>query len=332
VVAAEAYDGQRIVGGRGLSATLLLLCWAALLGFVAWRLAGGEPQPSAVGGAVIAFPAPPQTPAPAQAPQAPIVEPAPARSAAAPVAPAAPRATASWQRFQVQFDANDRRPRIAVVIGELGLQRAFAERALALPGPVTLMFDAYADDLPDWIARARQAGHEVLIGVPMEPADPRIDAGPLALLTGEAAAQNPARLERMLQRADGAVGITNIQGERFAAFEDAVRPILHALGERGLLVVDARTTPRSVIPRLASELGVPRAINDRTIDEDLERSAIDARLAEIERIARETGTAVAMGSRTPLTLERLAAWLPTLAEKGFALAPITAVINRQRDR
>lgn len=220
-----------------------------------------------------------------------------------------------------------------MIVTELGLQRAALERALALPGPVTLMFDPYAENLPALIARARRGGYEVLIGVPMEPNDPQtIDSGPLVLLTSLNAAENRARLDRALAHADGAVGVANIHGERFAASPDALRPVIEALGERGFLVVDARTSPRSVMARLASELGVPRAINDRTIDADLERSAIDARLAEVERIARETGDAVAFASRYPLTLERLAAWLPTLADKGIALAPITAVINRQRDR
>jgi polysaccharide deacetylase 2 family uncharacterized protein YibQ len=52
--------------------------------------------------------------------------------------------------------------------------------------------------------------------------------------------------------------------------------------------------------------------------------------AALERIAREGGTAVAMASPYPVTLERLAIWLPTLQDKSLALAPLTAVVSRQR--
>jgi uncharacterized protein len=339
-VATEAAQATQPTARRHrLSATILLLAWTAVLGVGAWRVLTStwvEPsEPRA--GALIAFATQPPAPQPPAAPAIPATRPTPPAAApptaAPPISPPDARAVPAWQRHQQPFDANDRRPRIALIIGELGMQQALVERALALPGPITLMFDPYSDNLPDLIARARRAGHEVLVGVPMEPSNPQaVDSGPLVLLTSLDAAQNRARLGRMLERADGAVGIANIHGERFAVSPDAVRPMLESLAERGLLLVDARTTPRSVMARLASELGVPRAINDRAIDEDPVRSAIDARLAEIERIAREAGTAVALGSRYPLTLDRIAAWLPTLAEKGFALAPITAVINRQRDR
>lgn len=39
-----------------------------------------------------------------------------------------------------------------------------------------------------------------------------------------------------------------------------------------------------------------------------------------------------MASPYPVTLERLAIWLPTLQEKALVLAPLTAVVSRQRDR
>src|SRR3546814_2982739 len=76
---------------------------------------------------------------------------------------------------------------------------------------------------------------------------------------------------------------------------------------RGLLFVDRRSTEESLVAALAAEIGVPHAVNDRSIDErQASRVAIDARLAQIERIALTSGVAVAMGQPYPVTLERLA--------------------------
>ena len=84
---------------------------------------------------------------------------------------------------------------------------------------------------------------------------------------------------------------------------------------------------------LASEMQVPRAINDRFLDDrEVSRATIDARLEEIERIAKEAGVSVAIGQAFPVTIERVRVWAETLDEKGLALAPVSAVVDRQADR
>ena len=239
-----------------------------------------------------------------------------------------------WQRFARPFDTNDARPRIAVVVVELGLSSAATEAAIQhLPGPVTLAFSPYSDGLEQWLNLARAAGHEVLLGLPMEPANfPTRDPGPRTLLTSLTPQQNLERLDWVLGRASGIVGVTNQAGSRFTAAPDALRPVMQRLRDRGLMFVDARTTPRSVAASLATSMNLARAINDRLIDQEASRLAIDAQLADVERVAKETGNAVAMGQPYPVTFERLNAWLPTLEGKGIALAPVTAMVNRQPDR
>src|SRR3546814_19657346 len=58
--------------------------------------------------------------------------------------------------------------------------------------------------------------------------------------------------------------------------------------------------------------------------------AIDARLAQSDRIALTSGVAVAMGQPYPVTLERLAEWTGELTARGFAVAPVSAVVDLQK--
>lgn len=288
------------------------------------------PKPPA---ATSAAPAPqPKAPAPTAAPAP---QPADQQTAAAivPQPPTAAAPQATWQKLASPFDANDTRPRVAVVIVDLGLSSAATDAAIQnLPAGVTLSFSPYADNLNNWINLGRAAGHEALLGLPMEPANfPTRDPGPRTLLTSLSPRENLDRLDWVLTRAAGYVGVTNYMGSRFTTSAEALRPVLTTLRDRGLMFLDARTTPRSEAAHLASEINLPRAINDRLIDEQASRAAIDAMLADVEKVARETGNAVAMGQPYPVTFERLAAWLPTLQDKGIALAPITALINRQPD-
>src|SRR3546814_10416505 len=90
------------------------------------------------------------------------------------------------------------------------------------------------------------------------------------------------------------------------------------------MFLDRRTTEESLVAALAEEIGLPYAINNRSVDErQASRVAIDARLAQIERIALTDGYAVAMAQPYPVTLERLAEWTAALTARGFAFAPIS---------
>lgn len=239
-----------------------------------------------------------------------------------------------WQVYGLPFDAPKERPRIAVVIAELGLNPVTTRAAIQdLPAAVTLAFLPYATEVNDWAGIARAAGHEVLLNLPMEPIDTqRNDPGPRALLTTRTPQENVKRLEWSLARTTGYVGVTNHMGSRFTADEESLRPVLLALRDRGLMFLDSRSAPRTLGPRIAAEIELPRAVNDRFIDRDSGRAQIDRHLAEIEQLARQHGSAVLIGYPVPVLFERLQAWFGDFEAKGLVAAPITAVVNRQAAR
>ncbi len=237
-----------------------------------------------------------------------------------------------WQVYARPFPATDKRPRIAIVMSDLGLSGVTTGNALAkLPPGITLAFLPYAERLDDWVERARTKGHEVMLSVPMEPLNyPRDDPGPNALLTMLGPDRNVERLEWSLGKAVGYVGITSTTGSKFTANPAAMQPVIDVLKARGLLLVDSRINPKSVAGPLANLAGVPRALGDRVIDRDLSRGAIDDQLRELEELAKTNGAAVGFASPYPTTIERLNLWLTSLADRGIALAPASAVVNIQK--
>jgi len=251
------------------------------------------------------------------------------QTAALPILPTDPNLP--WRLYAAPFADGEPRPRIAIVFVSLGLSDGATEAIIQqMPGPVTLAFSPYSRKLPDWISRARAKGHEVLVELPMEPLNyPDDDPGPLALLDDRPIEDNVTRLDGILDRAEGAVGVAAQMGSRFTGDEALIGPILEALGERGFLYVDNSTAPASVIPTLSQRIAVPIVINDHYLDIDASRIAIDGRLQQIERIARSEGAAVAFAMPYPITIERLLAWIPTLEAKGFVLAPVTSVVGHQ---
>lgn len=234
-----------------------------------------------------------------------------------------------WKRYARPFDAKDTRPRIALVIADLGLARNATDVAVQeLPGEVTLAFSSLVPDLENWIAKSRAAGHEILLTIPMEPANyPQNDPGPNALLLASDDAENVARLQRALQRGTGFVGIMPYMGEKFVTNEEKMTPVMQLLREKEMLVLDNSLNGSSVIGPLARLGKMPFMRADLKVDAAAAIGSIEEQLANLEKIAKERGFAVGVAMPFPVTFERVKAWIAELDKKGIALAPLTSVVT-----
>jgi polysaccharide deacetylase 2 family uncharacterized protein YibQ len=237
----------------------------------------------------------------------------------------------AWQVYARSFDRNEKRPRIALVVNGLGLDRALSQAAMdRLAGAITLGFDPYMAALKDTINQARSLGHETLLGLPMEPLDyPRQDPGPLTLLASLGETENTARLKRLLGGGSGYVGLVALWGERFSTEKSALLPILETLKQRGLMYVDNKPPAGNTTVLLASQMKLPWVAADRFIDNDADPAAIDQALADLESIARRNGTALGIAALSPAIIDHAATWVATLEGNGLVLAPASALANRQ---
>jgi len=221
------------------------------------------------------------------------------------------------------FAANGR-PRVALVIGGLGLNARTTRQAIeTLPPEVTLSFVPYSDGLQGWVDMARAAGHEVLLEAPMEPKDyPANDPGPYTLLADARPDETVKKMEWLLSRATGYYGVTNYLGSKFTAQPAAMTTFTGALKGRGLAFVDDGSAART-------GGGIPRATADRIVDEQLAGEAILAQLSALETQASRTGRALGSGFAYPVTLDQAAKWANGLAARGYQLAPASAVMARR---
>lgn len=238
----------------------------------------------------------------------------------------------AWRRNAVAVPNVAGRAMIAMVIDDMGLDPRRSAEMVKLPGPVTLSFLPYARDLPRQTAQARAAGHELLVHVSMEPLNPKIDPGPNALTVDLSDDEIRRRLDWALDSFDGYVGINNHMGSRFTSEGPGMEVVMDELKARGLLFLDSRTVQHSVGATVAAAHGVPHAGRHFFIDNELTIAEVNHELADTERVARQTGFAVAIGHPHDVTIAALKAWLPTLEEKGFVLVPISAIVERLEAR
>ena len=236
-----------------------------------------------------------------------------------------------WQVYARPFEATNSDPRVAVIVVGLGLSRAASMAAIKkLPPEVSFVFNPYAKKLEDWLLRSRLSGHEVFLGLPLQSDKfPIVDSGPYSLSVDATSEENMARLMKLLSRFPGYVGVAAFGDSRFTTLVDKIKPVLEVIKARGLMYVDSGLNNASVVPRIADEIGVPRAIGNLVIDDVPSRRAIDGRLAELERIARDRTMAIAIVRAYPATIERLNLWFDSLRAKRLVLAPVSAFAEKQ---
>ena len=219
-----------------------------------------------------------------------------------------------------------KKPRIAIIIGGLALSSSSTERAFKLPPAITFGISPYAASETKWAALATQQKHDVLVNLPMEPINyPLDDMGPYALLTGLPDSENAARLGVILARLEHFAGVYTIPSEHFTLAPKKIQPILENLKSRGYLFVAGNPESGTLLRQVAESGHLPVLVADVVLDQDISEQAIQEKLAELEKIAQNNGTAIALGNPYPLTIKLIERWLPALDAKGIELVPISAL-------
>src|SRR5262249_401166 len=152
---------------------------------------------------------------------------------------------------------------------------------------------------------------------------PDSDPGPHALLISASADENIKRLHWSMSRVTGYVGVANLLGARFLGEAAAIEPVLNEVAKRGLLFFDSGASPRSLTGTGARNVGATLATAAVLLDAVQTPAAIDAKLIQLEKRARQDGSAIAVASPYPVTISRISGWAGNAGMRGFRLVPIS---------
>jgi polysaccharide deacetylase 2 family uncharacterized protein YibQ len=235
-----------------------------------------------------------------------------------------------YSRASITPETAGGKPLVALIITGLGLNQAATLEAVdKLPGPVTMAFAPYGKTLNVTAAAARNAGHELLLQLPLEPFDyPDNDPGPQTLLTGQQPRANIDKLYWLMTRIGGYVGVMNYMGARFTSTGSDFAPIMEELGTRGLGYLDDGSSNRSLAPQLASANKVPFARAGKLLDTNPAREPILAALEALKAEAVANGSAIGVISALPVSIATVAEWAATAEDKGVILVPASALMKR----
>lgn len=232
-----------------------------------------------------------------------------------------------WQKFAAQtVEVPDNNVKVILVIDDLGIVKGTTKAMIDMDTPLTLSFLPYADDVAEQVNDAYAKGHDILVHIPMEPKG-NADPGPHALLSSENAKEQLEDIDYNLNQFSNYIGINNHMGSRFSEDAEAVDRFLNIIKDAGLLVLDSKTTSKSLIEDIAVVKGIPVANRDVFLDNVRDEDYIMGQLAELEKVAKQNGTAIAIGHPYKETVLALKKWIPTLDEKGITVVPISQTVK-----
>ena len=219
------------------------------------------------------------------------------------------------------------RPRLTLIIDDLGQNPARDRRVLQLPGPVALAI------LPDTrlaaalAEQAHRAGKTVMLHMPMAPAQGRFAWRP-EMPHDELA----RRLDAALAAVPHASGLNNHMGSAMTDQAPAMGWLMEELQRRHLFFLDSRTSPRTVAAASAQRAALASLSRDIFLDDNPSAEAVAERFRAAIALARKQGSVVIIGHPHESTLALLERELPRLSAQGIEWVSIGQMIATRSNR
>jgi polysaccharide deacetylase 2 family uncharacterized protein YibQ len=207
----------------------------------------------------------------------------------------------------------EKKPRLVIVIDDLGESMATAKRLADLPFKVTFSVLPHNTKARQVADLARREGLELLLHLPCEPDGyPKTaNSGPGTLRVNMSEADLEQTLIDNLKRLPEVDGVNNHMGSRLTRDVKAMTVVLAHLKGRGKFFLDSLTTPKSCVRQVSNNLGMRYYRRHIFLDNSAKEHAILLQLKKAESLAKRIGTVVAIGHPYPETLDALENWSKT---------------------
>jgi polysaccharide deacetylase 2 family uncharacterized protein YibQ len=206
---------------------------------------------------------------------------------------------------------------LAIIIDDMGTTVQEAKSLAAIGVPLTFSIIPGLRSFREVASYADSGGIETMIHIPMQSKgwpDRRLEAN--GLLVSMADKDIAERVEGFVRSIPKATGANNHTGSEFTEHEDKMLAVLKVLKGRGLFFVDSVTSPETVGEELAKELGMKSGRRQVFLDNEQNEAYILGQLNQAVRLAKRSGTAIAICHPHPTTIRTLEAALPALAKQG----------------
>lgn len=245
------------------------------------------------------------------------VKPALPPEKAVPVAPSIP-----------PVDTGKGRGQLAIIIDDMGTSMQEARSLASIGLPLTFSIIPGLRSYRDVASFAAASGIETMIHIPMQPKGwPQRRLEVNGLLVSMEDADIRERLDGFFRDIPKAVGANNHMGSEFTEHEDKMLPVLELLKGRGLYFIDSVTSPKSVGQKLSRTLGMKSGRRNVFLDNEQNPDYIRGQITQAVRLAKKSGSAIAICHPHPATIKALKLALPDLGRQGITLVPASRLVR-----
>jgi uncharacterized protein len=221
--------------------------------------------------------------------------------------------------------------RVALVIDDFGNDMQGTEQMMALPVPFAAAVMPFLPTTKRDAEWAHRIGQTVLVHVPMEPNHGKPEwLGPGAITSKLSDEEVRQRITAAIEDVPHAVGINNHMGSKITADERIMRIVLTVCKEKGLFMLDSRTTDKSVVGKLARELGVPTAANNLFMDDVYTRGHIAKQAVKLQKLAATRSETIVIGhvgAPGKHTSDILKQTIPAIQQGGAKFVPVVEMMQ-----
>lgn len=218
---------------------------------------------------------------------------------------------------------------IAIILDDVGWNPDIVAQVKKIPIPLTL---AILPDSPFGLKIARQLSGspniELFLHIPLEPektnTESLLSEDFLSVLMDNEELKN--RFNKYLEKfSPYIVGVNNHMGSKFTKNQEKMEVLLKEIKEKKLVYIDSLTTEKSFGYIEAKKMGIKTARRDVFLDNSTVREEIIQNLLKAGEIAKNRGTAVAIGHARTNTLKVLEEKIPEMLKDGYRFIPATKI-------
>ncbi len=197
----------------------------------------------------------------------------------------------------ISAESSSKEMKVAIIIDDFGGKVKGVNDFFESNIPITVAVMPFLDQSKQQAELAHDLGLEVMIHLPLQPKKGKTSwLGPKPITKDLPLDEVKKRVVEAIESIPYAKGMNNHMGSLIVEDEAIMRVILETAKENNLYFIDSGTNPKSVIPQLAEELGVPWAMRDIFLDDTLSSSRhVYNQMHKLIKVAERKGHGIGIG-------------------------------------
>jgi len=217
---------------------------------------------------------------------------------------------------------------VAIIIDDVGWNLSIIKEIEEINKPITLSLLPKAPYSKKIAEEFKDKNYELLLHLPLEPAPPGqcFDKGLIKVN------MNEEEIKKIFEEdakdfLPYVKGVNNHMGSLFTTEEEKMRVLLENIKEKNLYFVDSLTNSKSCGYKIAKEMGIKTGKRDVFLDISPDPEEINKKIDELLKIAKEKGSAIAIGHAKSSTIKVLKERISDFEENGIKIVPASALLE-----